>query len=55
MTIPFTQSQLADLAGGTRPSVNQALQRLVDQGIVSVGRGRVEVLDRPRLSAKAAQ
>lgn len=55
VTIPFTQSQLADLAGGTRPSVNQALQRLVDQGIVTVGRGRVEVLDRARLSAKAGQ
>ena len=53
VTIPFTQSQLADLAGGTRPSVNQVLQRLVDQGIVSVGRGRVEVLDRSRLAVKA--
>lgn len=50
--VPLTQSQLAELTGGTRPTVNQALQRLVDQGIVAVGRGRVEVLDRARLRAK---
>jgi CRP-like cAMP-binding protein len=49
--IPLTQAQLADLVGGTRPSVNQALQRLVDQGIVSVSRGRVDVLDTSRLRA----
>jgi len=47
--VPLTQSQLAELSGGTRPSVNQALQRLVDRGIVEVGRGRVVVLDVPRL------
>lgn len=55
VSIPFTQSQLADLAGGTRPSVNQALQRLVDQQIVTVGRGRVDVLDRARLAARAGR
>lgn len=45
IVIPLTQSQLAELSGGTRPTVNQALQRLVEQGIVSLSRGRVEVLD----------
>jgi CRP-like cAMP-binding protein len=53
VVIPLTQSQLADLTGGTRPSVNQALQRLVDQGIVALSRGRVEVLDVARLEAKS--
>lgn len=52
-TIPLTQSQLAELVGGTRPSVNQALQRLVEQGIVSLGRGRIVVRDRARLARKA--
>ena len=52
ITIPLTQSQLAELTGGTRPSINQALQRLVDQGIVAVQRGRIDVLDLPRLTAK---
>jgi CRP/FNR family cyclic AMP-dependent transcriptional regulator len=51
--IPLTQSQLADLTGGTRPTVNQSLQKLVDQGILAVSRGKVEVLDLPRLQGKA--
>lgn len=55
VTIPFTQSQLAELTGGTRPSVNQVLHRLVGQGIITVGRGRVEVLDRAGLLAKAGR
>lgn len=45
MLVPLTQAQLAEMTGGTRPSVNQALQRLADDGIVEVGRGRIEVLD----------
>lgn len=52
IVIPFTQTQLAELTGGTRPTVNQSLQRLAEQGIVSVARGRVEVLDVPRLRSK---
>lgn len=51
--IPLTQSQLADLTGGTRPTVNQSLQKLVDQGILAVSRGKVEVLDLVRLQGKA--
>ena len=45
VVVPFTQSQLAELTGGTRPSVNQALQRLVDEGIVELHRGRIDVHD----------
>ncbi len=52
IVIPFTQTQLAELTGGTRPTVNQSLQRLAEQGIVSVARGRVEVLDVPRLRSQ---
>ncbi|MDX6325633.1 MAG: family transcriptional regulator, cyclic receptor protein [Nocardioidaceae bacterium] len=52
--IPLTQEQLADLVGGTRPSVNQVLQKLVDEGIVSLGRGKLVVLDRDALAGKAA-
>jgi CRP/FNR family transcriptional regulator, cyclic AMP receptor protein len=44
-TIPLSQTQLADLVGATRPSVNQVLQRLAGQGVVRLGRGQVEVLD----------
>jgi CRP/FNR family cyclic AMP-dependent transcriptional regulator len=52
--IPLTQEQLADLVGGTRPSVNQVLQRLVSQGVVQVTRGKVVVTDHPALVSKAA-
>lgn len=53
-TIPLTQDQLSDLVGGTRPTVNQVLQRLVDQGVVELGRGRVVLLDVATLRRKAA-
>jgi len=45
VTIPLTQDELAELVGGTRPSVNQVLRRLVDDGIVEVSRGRLTVVD----------
>ena len=44
-TVPLSQSQLADLVGATRPSVNQVLQRLVELGVVSLGRSRIDVVD----------
>lgn len=53
--LPLTQEQLAGLVGGTRQSVNQSLQRLADQGIVAIGRGRVTVTDLPALHGKAAR
>jgi CRP-like cAMP-binding protein len=45
VTIPLTQDELAELVGGTRPSVNQVLRRYVDQGLLEVGRGRIVVVD----------
>lgn len=51
--IPLTQEHLADLVGGTRPSVNQVLQRLLSQGIIELGRGRVIIRDEKALRAKA--
>jgi CRP/FNR family cyclic AMP-dependent transcriptional regulator len=51
--VPLTQDQLSDLVGGTRQTVNQVLQRLADQGIVELGRGRITVRDLPALRRKA--
>jgi CRP/FNR family transcriptional regulator, cyclic AMP receptor protein len=51
--VPLTQDQLADLVGGTRPSINQILQRLSSEGIVRVGRGWVMVLDESALARQA--
>ena len=51
--VPLTQEQLADLVGGTRPTVNQVLQRLADERIIELGRGRVVIRDLPALRAKS--
>jgi CRP-like cAMP-binding protein len=51
VVVPLTQEHLAELVGGTRPSVNQVLQKLVAEGVVQLGRGRVTVLDRDRLES----
>jgi CRP-like cAMP-binding protein len=51
--IPLSQAQLADLVGATRPSVNQVLQRLADDGTVTLGRSRIEVRDLPGLVRRA--
>ncbi len=51
--VPLTQDQLSDLVGGTRPSVNQVLQRLQEQRVIELGRGRVVVLDGSTLARKA--
>ena len=54
-TVPLTQEHLADLVGGTRPSVNQILQRLVGQQLIELKRGRVIVRDVAALAVKARQ
>jgi CRP-like cAMP-binding protein len=45
VTIPLTQDELAELTGGTRPSVNQVLRRFVDEGMVELSRGKIVVSD----------
>lgn len=52
-TIQLTQEQLADLVGGSRPSVNQVLQKLASQNVLELGRGRIEVKDMAKLKKKA--
>ena len=43
--VPLTQHDLAGMAGTTRPTVNQVLQRLMTANIIALGRGRIEILD----------
>lgn len=54
VTIPLTQEQIAELVGGTRPSVNQLLQELATRGVVELGRGKV-VADRDALARSALE
>jgi CRP-like cAMP-binding protein len=50
-TVPLTQEHLAELVGGTRPSVNAVLQGLAADGVIELGRGRVTVVAPDRLAA----
>jgi CRP/FNR family transcriptional regulator, cyclic AMP receptor protein len=51
VTIPLSQDVLAEVAGASRPTVNQALQKLAAQHIVALARGRIEVLRPDELDA----
>jgi len=53
-TIPLSQSQVADLVGATRPSVNQVLQRLAELHVVRLSRSRIEVLDLVALDGRCS-
>ena len=54
ITIPVTQETLASIAGTTRPTANQALQRLVASKIVAVNRSQITVEDRSGLQHLAS-
>ena len=54
VVVPLTQEHLAELVGGTRPSVNQVLQKLAARGVVELGRGKVTVVDRAWLDQRIA-
>ena len=51
VTIQMTQADLAQLAGTSRESVSRFLATLERAGVVSVGRGRVTVIEPRRLRA----
>ena len=48
-TIPLTQETIAFMLGTRRAGVTMALKELAHQGLVSLGRGTVTLLDRPSL------
>jgi CRP-like cAMP-binding protein len=52
-TIYLKQSEVASLAQTTRPTVSNALNDLARQGIVSTGRGFIDVLDPAGLQRQA--
>ena len=51
-TIPLTQTELAQLTGATRSTVNRALQGGEAAGYIRVGRGRIDVLDRAQVERR---
>jgi CRP/FNR family cyclic AMP-dependent transcriptional regulator len=53
VSLPLTQSELAEMAGATRPTVNKVLRTLEDAEVIALARGSVQVLDRGALLAYA--
>jgi len=45
VTVQLNQTELAELAGVTRPTANRVLRRLEAAGVVALDRGRVKVVD----------
>ena len=51
--VHLSQSNLAELVGGRRTSVNRVLKRLADQDLVRLRYGQVEITDETRLAKVA--
>lgn len=51
--IELTQDDLASMAGTTRPTANRVLKRAEADGLLRLGRGRIEILDTDRLTQRA--
>jgi CRP/FNR family cyclic AMP-dependent transcriptional regulator len=51
--IPFTQDDLAQLAGTTRPTANRALREGEEAGIIRLARGRIEIVDAAQVARRA--
>lgn len=52
VSIPLTQTDIAELAGATRPSTNRVLRSLAAEGLLRLRRGQVDVVDRAGLRRK---
>jgi CRP/FNR family transcriptional regulator, cyclic AMP receptor protein len=51
--IPLTQDDLASITGVSRPTANRLLKAAEADGVLVVGRARVEILDRAELARRA--
>jgi CRP/FNR family transcriptional regulator/CRP/FNR family cyclic AMP-dependent transcriptional regulator len=53
--LPLTQSELASWVAATREHVNRVLGAFRDQGLITIERQRIVVLDRPKLEKWVAE
>ncbi|MDB5457730.1 MAG: putative transcriptional regulator, Crp/Fnr family [Caulobacter sp.] len=53
--IPLTQESLAEMLGVQRTTVTAVAKTLQDEGLIRYSRGRVEILDRPRMERRACE
>ncbi len=53
--VRLTQQYLATMLGVQRTTVTEALGELADAGLIRQGRGRIDILDRPRMLAASCE
>ncbi len=53
--VRLTQQYLAAMLGVQRTTVTEALGELADAGMIRQGRGRIDILDRPRMLAESCE
>jgi CRP/FNR family cyclic AMP-dependent transcriptional regulator len=51
--IPLTQDDVATMAGTSRPTANRVLKAAEADGVLRIGRGRIDVLDAAALTERA--
>ena len=51
--IPLRQSDVASMAGVTRPTANRLLRQAAQDGAIAIGRKQLEVIDAPMLRQRA--
>lgn len=51
--LPFTQQDVADLTGTTRPTANRVLRQLAQEGLIDLSRASVVVVDADALRQRA--
>jgi CRP/FNR family transcriptional regulator, cyclic AMP receptor protein len=51
--IPLTQDRVASLAGASRVTVNHVLREAASDGLITLGRGRIVILDAQELARRA--
>ena len=54
-SLQVTHQEIADILGIRRESVTLAAGKLSHEGLIEVSRGQLEVLDRPKLEARACE
>ena len=55
LTLSLTHEYLADMLGSNRSTVSVAAERLQSEGLIRYTRGKVVILDRPRLEERACE
>src|SRR3954447_17574415 len=53
VTVPLKQDTIASMVGATRPSVNRVLRDLEGEGVLSLGRSRMELLQVDEITRRA--